>query len=430
MVNTNNKNYRIWVRALAILALAGWLVVLFKSLQTLQYSGGTDLRCRMVGARLLFTTASPYHYKWHQPAGHYYLDPNDHPSRPVNGNVATPAALMLLQPVSLLPHQVVRWVWAGFEWLCVWLLLAMGLPGRSGVSKLAWSIVPLLLFFSTDYWQYHQDRGQLYIFYSTLLLGGWYFLQPGHYRPVWAGFCLLLLVTLRPPAIFIPFFIYFFLPPKARRQWVYLALVFTLAFVLPLLTTWQQYLQAMAWYGREYTANLPPPPFTEQMLSYTAGVIEGSTNLTRAIEWKVTCLQPLWYYANKAGVVLQQRQGYMLLGLAIAGASGYLYQRRTNLRSRLSVVFLTGFILMLLAELLSFLPRAPYNITWWVAGVILMYWVLYRGSFMFLKILWIGMIALLLHRGTLGHWAEAFLLVSAILVLALQKRGASSPLVR
>ncbi|MCU0375098.1 MAG: DUF2029 domain-containing protein, partial [Chitinophagaceae bacterium] len=253
-----HHKFRKWAPGLAILALAGWLIVLHKSLQTLQHSGGTDLRCRMVGARLLSTTASPYHYKWHQADGNYYLDPNDYASRPVNGNVATPAALMLLQPISLLPHQVVRWVWAGLEWLCVGLVLAMGLPGRNGVSKLAWSIVPLLLFFSSGYWQFHQDRGQLYIFYSTLLIGGWYFLQPGNYRPVRAGICLLLLVTLRPLTIFIPLFIFFYLPPAARRQWVYLSLLLGLAFVLPLLTTWQQYLQAMAWYGREYTGNLPP----------------------------------------------------------------------------------------------------------------------------------------------------------------------------
>jgi len=417
------------VPVIALLAIAGWLYVLLVSVKTLQQNGGTDLRSRLVGARLLFTAASPYHYKWNPGDGNYFLDPNDHASRPVNGNVATPAALMLLQPISLLQHQVVRWVWAGLEWLCVGLLLAMGLPGRNGVGKLAWSIVPLLLFFSSGYWQYHQDRGQLYIFYSTLLLGGWYFLQPGNYRPLWAGTCLLLLVALRPLAIFLPVFVFFYLPPAARRQWVYLSLLFGLAFVLPLLTTWQQYLQAMAWYGQEYTGNLPHNLFTGQMESYAGSAIEGSPNLTRATDWQLTCLQPLWYYAHKAGVALQQWQGYLLLGLATAGAAGYLY-RWANMANRLSVVFLTGFVLMLLAELLSFLPRAPYNITWWVAGVMLMYWVVNRGSFIFLKILWIVLMALLLHMGTVGHWAEVLLLVSAVLVLALQKGGSLGSLLR
>jgi hypothetical protein len=416
-----NHNHHKWVLAIALLALAGWLLVLYQSVQTVQHSGGSDLRSRMVGARLLPSSASPYHYKWHQADGTYLLDPNDHANRPVNGNVATPAALLLLQPLSWLPHEAARWVWAGMEWLCVLLLLAMGLAGRSWPKKLAWSMVPLLLFFGTGYWQYHQDRGQLYIFYATLLGGGWYFLQPKSYRPIWAGLCLLLLVALRPLAVFLPLFTFFHLPPAIRRLWLYLSVLLGMAFVLPLLTSWQQYLQAMAWYGQHYTGNLPPTPFTGPMYTFTGAAIEGSANLTHTTNWPLTCLQPLWYYAHKAGITIQQVHGYLLLGLATAVAAGYLYRRAMG-ANRLSVVFLTGFVLMLVAELLSFLPRAPYNITWWVAGVMLLSRVVNLGSFVFFKGLWLVLVGIGLYVGSVGHWAEGLLLVSAVLALALQKR--------
>lgn len=403
------------VPVIALLAIAGWLYVLLVSVKTLQQNGGTDLRSRLVGARLLFTAASPYHYKWNPGDGNYLFDPNDRADRPVNGNVATPAALFLLQPISCLPHYIARWGWAGIEWIGVFIMLAIWLPGAGILKKIAWSIVPLGLFFSTAYWQYHQDRGQMYVLYAALLSGGWYFLQQKSYRPIWAGICLLLLVLCRPFAVLLPLFIFFFLPTVDRRRWLYLLFIMVLALVLPFASQWQQYFQAMEWYRLEYMGNLTNS-FILSNSHFTDGTIEGASNLKVASDYEITCLQPIWYYGQKAGVYFQQLHGYAFLFSGLVGAAFYVYRQR-KYSGILPLAFTIAFLLMMLAELFSFFPRAPYNMIWWVAGAGLLSSQINLNSYKAVAISISLLLALLLHSFALGHFAETLLFLTSGFVL-------------
>ena len=179
---------------------------------------GSDLRNRVVGARLIKDGRSPYFYKWDKNDGVRYYDPdNDDPDKCELGKLsvitATPFFHHLLVPLAELPQLRIFHLWLVLEYL-LWIGIALSffLLAETPVQKSAVLIVATLFLF-TEAWYIHILYGQNYLlvpFFATLF----YLFVKNNKNPLMAGaagLAAIMLILVRPNALlfFLPFLFLF-----------------------------------------------------------------------------------------------------------------------------------------------------------------------------------------------------------------------------
>lgn len=397
-----------------------WIFIGYQSFHISSQYGGTDLRARVVGARLLFTEHSPYTYTWQPGDPQQLLDPNVQPGRKVNGNVVTPAVLWLMQPLALLPYQSIRLIWTGLELLAAFLILYW-LAGKKSPGQLAgFFFLPSLLFVAGPYWNFHADRGQMYIFYTALMALSWFLYTKGYRGKFWSGVVAGLLVFLRP------FAICFALPFLAAQKKGWIKgfatgiLAGALLWILPMQQTWKDYAAAMKMYSAEITGtvvkdNSPVPKFPAK--------VEAMENLRTYVEYPINAFPTLHEISEKWGLRFPQWAAYGLLVLFMVVLTAEVIRNKIVAPEKL---FMCGFILMLACEYTTHAPRAPYNLLMWLAPVCL--W-LASNRFQQSKTTWIivGILFLCLHPAftfgkSFGYVGEAVMFgVGMVYILGRQQ---------
>ncbi|MDJ0569947.1 MAG: hypothetical protein QNJ53_13000 [Pleurocapsa sp. MO_192.B19] len=112
-LNHNNKILNLLLIAAVVISIIGFLID-FKN--TVSYPG-TDLRNRVVGARLMLEGIDPYFFKWHQGLPDIFDDPLDIPEELLSKLSVPPTVLVL--------HSIM----AGFSYLqqkVIWLIVQWG----------------------------------------------------------------------------------------------------------------------------------------------------------------------------------------------------------------------------------------------------------------------------------------------------------------
>lgn len=338
------------------------LLTILKSFYLTTKNGGTDLRIRVVGSRLLATDHSPYFYNWNPADSEYYLNPNDIASTSLNGNVVTPAMLYIIYPLSWQRYPIVRILWTVIQFILVFVTLYLLFKNR--LSSWLFYCILLTGLVCTDIWLLNIERGQVYIFY-TFLFAVMYssFISNCKYGQLLSGFIGGLSIMFRPFAaiIGVPFLL------TKKKKWVLGCIAgFTAGcflFVLPQPTLWKDYFEAMNMYASQYTGY---PHLISNATEYTKPVvIEGMDNLSQAQDFNIRGLDIIYNYFKKAGLIVSQNLLYAFYGLTIMLLSFFFIRKKSKDDTPQSI-FLFAFLLYFLAELFVVVPRGQYNIIQWL----------------------------------------------------------------
>ena len=342
-----------------LVVFAGWITYI--SLQISKNYGGTDLRARVVGARAMAMGKSPYFYKWNPADGERLLDPNDQPQRIVNGNIATPAVLLLMQPFNGLPYPSTRLVWTLLELLAVAFTFILLTRAEPNAARRLWMVIPaLLLIVASPFFFLHTDRGQLYLFYPAVIAGAFYLFSKKGKGVFFSGMLIGLLVFFRPFTVFVA--AGFLL--KKEGKW--LAgfggglVAGLLIFMLPMPETWTDYFSAMKIYSLETEAPQLLKAFTQFPVPTE---IEGATNLSRWGQYNVTALRNVYEMASLKHIELSTTLATGAAVLFFSILSVLFYKRG---QKKPAEIFVFGVILMICCEYFIKAPRGPYNILQWM----------------------------------------------------------------
>lgn len=343
-----------------IIITAGFLLLtLAKTFHFTKTYGGTDLRCRIVGTRLLATNNSSYFYQWQPGDDVRYLDPNLDTKRIVNGNVVTPATMVAIYPISTLSYPAIRWIWAIAQVLAAAGILLI-LFRNAGFSNRFLLAIPILLgLICSDIWLYHIERGQMYIFYAFVITVMYaIYVSEWRLNEFGSGFIGGMFIFFRPFAAILG--LGFLL--HGKMQWIYGCisgfLVGALIFVAPFIPAWKDYFKAMDEYVKENTGQ----GHTVQNNSNWTPVItiEGSDNLKTYRHFTMDHL-----VLKRFGIKLKNNSSLIIYGIALLTAAFFFFRLRKRISSP-ETIFLFGFILLFLAEIFVLAPRAGYSVIQWI----------------------------------------------------------------
>jgi glycosyl transferase family 87 len=364
----------------AIVLITGLILILSiaKSFYFTTRYGGTDLRCRIVGSRLLDTKESSYFYRWHNGDDERLLNPNDRGYGKVNGVTVTPALLVLNWPLALLSYRTIRISWTILQYLLLGLSIGMlyRIHRRDGKA-----ILPLLFviigFAFSNTWFFNIERGQTYIVY-TFIFSLVYFLytRKGRYAHLWSGIVAGLSVWIRLLllCISIPFMV------TGDRKWLtgnLIGLVIGAALLfVPWKQTWKDYFVAMPYYA--VAVNPEPGPNRETPMTIPA-IVEGTSNITQfRSDFYTGGFDTLQQYAQKAGLDATAGELATCFIIVACGFSCLFWRQATPFRQKgrsqpdASTLFLFAFLLYMLSELFIVGPRYGYNLIQWCFVVFLL----------------------------------------------------------
>lgn len=363
LIRENRIKYLLWVVLFLVLSVS-----VYRSIRYTRQTGGTDLRCRTIGARLLYGNHSPYFYHWNPGDRVYYLDPNDAPARLCNGNVVTPAALVLVHPLSVFSYHIIRPAWTVIQYILFLTTLLLLCSKRIGTKELTILAILVTGFGLSNIWYYHVERGQIYILYALMLaLMYRIYRSSAKWSHAGAGIVCGLFCYLRPIALItaLPFLV------SKQRRWL-MGFAAGLAiglfiFILPFQNSWQQYLLAMKEYGNEIINNKDTGP--SMPAAWMPAQIEHSTNLRLHHNFPTAAIKT--FYAWMEQVHLKISYPFSLLTYCVLVIIFLIGFRKQRLPSA-DKLFLFAFLLYIMLEMFIIANRSAYNQIQWVFPLFLL----------------------------------------------------------
>jgi len=346
------------------------LLVTISIAQSISYtvhSGGTDLRTRVVGARLLYTKESPYFYKWHPGESERFIDPNTNTQTAVNGVTAAPGLLYFQSMLTWMSYPLIRIIWTIFQYVSCfsifWLLLFK--KNIKNLNRLYIIFIGGIFFLCSDIWFFNIERGQAYIVFPLFMCLIYQLQTIRTPRSIFmAGVLLAIAVYCRPNFIFfgLPLLLNF----NKRFAWG----LFSMALILLIhavakMDLWQDYFHSISFYTG--INNETVPSFHQQNIIYPS-IIEGSKNLTTYKSFNVIGLPSVrWLFVRYPPI-----PGYIytLLFVIFATVIVFFFKnilQKNNLQSKI----LIGFILYIISEYFVPSQRGGYNLIQWIFPIIL-----------------------------------------------------------
>ncbi|MBF2074798.1 MAG: DUF2029 domain-containing protein [Synechococcales cyanobacterium C42_A2020_086] len=330
---------------------------------TLTY-GGIDLRNRVVGARLLASGKDPYFFRWQPGDDERFLDPLDKPEIPVSRVTVPPTALLLYRPFEALPYRQQRLIWLGLQWLA--LLIPLAIMTRVPASVMRSKFLAVngwLLFAASNFWRVHVERGQIYIFYVLgLAVAYWVAQRKWNQRDICSGLLIGMTASMRFPLIIMT------LPMLLFRRFRLLVATWV-GFIGSLVgsvllmgdAVWKSYGSAMQSFAALSANDLSS--IRQDVAIVFPDIVEGMDNLTSKVkmpginsslqstveEILGISLSTSHLIAGLAGVVL-------LLSLVLLSCS-----RAVRQQLGLDLIFLSGGVMILIADFFIPAPRYSYN---------------------------------------------------------------------
>ncbi len=364
------KQYTPAKKILFIITVFFVLLTICKSFYFSNKTGGTDLRCRIVAARLLTTNNSPYFYKWHTGDGDFLLNPNDDAKRLVNGNVVTPAVLTVIYPLSKLPYKYIRFIWTALELLAAGIIFLL-LYKKAGNTKLLTFCTVAAGLFCSDIWLFHAERGQMYIFYALGFTITYFLARQENKKgsQLLAGAIAGLLLFFRPFAGVL--LIAFFIAKKWKlvQGWFIGVAAGTVLLVLPFLQQWKDYNAAM----KEYVMEMRDMgTVNNNAVNYSAPAkVEEMTNLQQAQGFNIQGLGALPAYLQVAKINVSLFTGPILFIILAAIPLFVFCRANSNKPPGMPAVFVLAFLLYFIAEISFLTPRGGYNMVQWLLPLLL-----------------------------------------------------------
>jgi hypothetical protein len=170
----------------------------------------SDLRNRVVGARLQKDGKAPYFYKWKKEDGLRYFDRENKNTTIVSNITASPVFHDLLIPVCELPQRSISIIWFCMQYFILALITFLFIRISTNNLQKTAILNVAVLFTYTDAWQANISAGQAYFLLAMLFALVIYFLYKSTENKRYqipAGLCAALLILCKPTAIilFLPF---------------------------------------------------------------------------------------------------------------------------------------------------------------------------------------------------------------------------------
>lgn len=202
----------------------------------------SDLRNRVVGARLIADGKSPYYYKWKQADGLKYYDPNSFGDGCVSTITASPFFHRLMIPLSYLPQNKIADYWLVIQYLLLAITTLVGISLAPNIFSKGLIFATGIAFLFSDAWKYHVSLGQSYIIIPFLLsLLIWAFTKEKSNWLFFIGAVIAtILVLVRPNFLifFLPFL--FFVKQLTFRKALLLTLPALMMFLFVLFSPFEQ----------------------------------------------------------------------------------------------------------------------------------------------------------------------------------------------
>lgn len=360
----NNKIITTGLNLLLILAVLISILGFIRDFKNTFKCGGSDLRNRIVGARLLSIGEDPYHFKWSQDKPIFLLDPGDNPSNLVSKVTVTPTVLLMYSIMAKSPYKIQRLLWLLLQWC--FLVISIAIFSRntnSNVkSKIIW-ILGLLFISGSYFWRLHVETGQTYILYVFLISLAYRLIyKESRCSSILSGFLIGFGISLRPPIIsmVIPMIIF--------KKWklVIGSITGTLAGLLsPLLLTdfsiWEKYISAMNIWVKVNSGLIKA-----SNVYYPIHRVEGMDFLPVIVSMPLYNSSLQYIFATRfIGIKLSPTILAVSLVLTLFFISFFLFRIRTKKVSE-SLIFLVGIVLVFISEFFIPVIRYPYNNIIWL----------------------------------------------------------------
>jgi len=214
---------------------------------TLNYRG-SDLRNRVVGARLVLEGIDPYFFKWHNGLPETLYDPMDNPVETLSKLSVPPTVIALHMPIANLSYLQQKIIWLVVQWTVFATIISIFFKSSKNKAKRFLIIGLGIVFANSLFWRFHVNSGQIYIIYIGILSISWLLSQQQFkYKEVASGFFAGITAAFRPPYILI--FVFFLI----HRKYSFIVggvagIIFAVLSSCAVTGTfiWRQYMLAMA----------------------------------------------------------------------------------------------------------------------------------------------------------------------------------------
>lgn len=406
----------------------------------------SDLRNRVIGARLQQAGKLPYFYVWDPTDGLWFFDPvTCPPSGYPNAITASPFFHQLLYPLAGFNFHAIAIFWVWLQYLMLAAMIVLFCHLTEDRQKRMAICAAGALFTATQAWKLLIVECQMYLIIAFLMaVIATCILKKRRNYQILAGACTAALVLIRPiaPIIFLPFLFqykknFLFLAATFVGVALYGLFVFTSPFEKRL---WQDYIHALRSHvavhqGQPTDFKKPAPcPPIDSLEGYRFSALD--RELARdpiPIYHENGNVFIVFSLLTKTHLPLVWLNLLSLITLSMLSAFFFYFSKKHALPQAQYIVF--GLTLYILVELFSPIIRQLYNIVQWLPIVLLSlliidkwkslsFWLVVTGMF-----LGIFHISWVLMRHTLGEicWLAASVLAAFTIPkikddLAIQKK--------
>ena len=266
-LNKHSKLVKILLIAAVVITIISFLIDLKN---TLTYPG-TDLRNRVVGARLMLEGIDPYFFKWQPGLSERFYDPLDIPTKLLSKLSVPPTVLVVHSLFAGLTYLQQKIIWLIVQWAALIGTILVFVKTSNSPAKTNLILITGFLFVNSLFWRFHVNSGQIYIVYVFLLSIAWFFLKhSSNYNKFLSGIFVGITISLRPS------FILFFIPFIVSNEYLFclggmLGTIASIALSLPIVGAfiWQRYVLTMLGMTGIIDLNtyLPLKPLREKIIS-------------------------------------------------------------------------------------------------------------------------------------------------------------------
>jgi len=417
MIDSNKK------KAIKFLFIFAAVVTVFSFLldlhNTLNYPG-TDLRNRVVGARLALQGIDPYFFKWSPNFSDRLYDPMDVPEAILSKLSVPPTVLALHSPIANLNYLQQKLIWLIFQWMTLIGILFIFYVRNKSVEKQRLVLAIGFLFANSLFWRFHANSGQIYIVYIGLLSISWYLLNcQFNQSEIASGFVAGITASLRPPYIL---FFFFFL--VHRRS------AFLLGGIVGIITTvltsialtgtfiWKQYVLAMlgmtGFVNLESVVAVAPSSTYPQAFVYPH-IVEGIDFMVRnPLEKKLFSSSALRDVL--VAFDLSHKKEILLISFVITFTIlCWLGIKYTIRQKDLNLIFLMGTIICLTSEFFIPIGRYSYYDVQWLLPILIIVTTTSIQRLFASQYIWLLILGLALALGYLS-WIDNLLFYCTYLI--------------
>lgn len=241
-------------------------ITIYRDVTIYERAGTSDLRNRVVGARLQQDGISPYNYRWYPGDSVRYYDNNNIGSSELSNITASPFFHDLMYPLASFRQRTISHIWLALEY--VFVLTTVLMAWRLTVNNIQklFILIACGLYVFTEAWKQHICAGQMYVLLSTLAMVLYYCLTRRNnlYAAFTGGLMAIVMLLIKPN---LGLFLLPFLFLMSRYSRKYLAVFFIPVLLVPAIhfsfennrTYWRDYLKIIP-----EIVNVNQTPLTEE----------------------------------------------------------------------------------------------------------------------------------------------------------------------